>query len=425
MVHDFLVLLECEESVKILVQKFIYERKNVFLQKIEIMIKEISIKNYKSVVNQNLDLGMFNVVIGANGCGKSNLLEAIALAGLSCSGALLPELFESRGIRVTDNRFMRSAFDDVDEEFIQILVTTMDGDISSYQIHYNMSKKPAQWEDVVEEGTNEWFHSMIENRDTINASEIMPVVENLMKTKGEDRKLNVSFVTDNNVLRVSKSRVNGLKTFTIYSLEESALRSMEGMPSTKLGRTGKGLLPYLKELSQTDEGKELLMEIKENMMVIDWFEDLDMPESGLSQDSTLKLKDRYVDEALEFFDQRNANEAFLYLLFYFTLFISDETPSFFAIDNIEASLNPKLCKEVIKKLAILAEKHGKQVILTTHSPFVLDGIEEVTEKKQLFVASRNSDGHTVVSKIKADATRTVPLSEAWLKGYIGGLPNNF
>ncbi len=246
-----------------------------------------------------------------------------------------------------------------------------------------------------------------------------------MKAKGEDRKLNVSFVTDNNVLRVSKSRVNGLKTFTIYSLEESALRSMEGMPSTKLGRTGKGLLPYLKELSQTDDGKELLREIKENMMVIDWFEDLEMPDTVMSQDSTLMLKDRYLDESLAYFDQRNANEAFLYLLFYFTLFISDETPSFFAIDNIEASLNPKLCKEVIKKLAILAEKHGKQVILTTHSPFVLDGIEEVTDKKHLFVASRNSDGYTVVNKIKADVTRTVPLSEAWLKGYIGGLPNNF
>lgn len=389
------------------------------------MIKEISIKNYKSVVDQNLDLGMFNVVIGANGCGKSNLLEAIALAGLSCSGTLLPELFESRGIRVTDNRFMRSAFDDVDEEFIKILVTTTDGDTSSYQIHYNTSKKPAQWEDVVEEGTNEWFHSMIENRDTINASEIMPVVEKLMNTKGEDRKLNVSFVTDNNVLRVSKSRVNGLKTFTIYSLEESSLRSMEGMPSTKLGRTGTGLLPYLKELSKTDEGKEMLKEIKENMMVIDWFEDLDMPDAVMLQDSTLILKDRYLDESLAYFDQRNANEAFLYLLFYYTLFISDETPSFFAIDNIEASLNPKLCKEVIKNLAVLAEKHGKQVILTTHSPFVLDGIEEVTDKKHLFVASRNSDGYTVVNKIKADATRTIPLSEAWLKGYIGGLPNNF
>jgi AAA15 family ATPase/GTPase len=365
------------------------------------------------------------VVIGANGCGKSNLLEAIALAGLSCSGTLLPELFESRGIRVTDNRFMRSAFDDIDEEYIQILVTTMDGDMSSYQIHYNTSKKPAQWEDVVEDDTKELLTSLIEKGNNYKLDDLLAELKHIKNTKGADRQLNVKFSQDDGTYRLSKSRVNGLKTFTIYSLEESALRSMDGIPSTKLGRTGKGLLPYLKELSKTDEGKVILKEIKENMMVIDWFEDLEMPDTVMSQDSTLMLKDRYLDESLAYFDQRNANEAFLYLLFYFTLFISDETPSFFAIDNIEASLNPKLCKEVIKNLAMLAERHGKQVILTTHSPFVLDGIEEVTDKKLLFVASRNSDGYTVVNKIKADAARTVPLSEAWLKGYIGGLPNNF
>ena len=160
-------------------------------------------------------------------------------------------------------------------------------------------------------------------------------------------------------------------------------------------------------------------------MVIDWFEDLDMPESGLSQDSTLKLRDRYVDENLEFFDQRSANEAFLYLLFYFTLFISDETPSFFAIDNIESSLNPKLCKLVISKLAELAKKHNKQVIITTHSPFVLDGLNDVSNDNRLFVVNRNTDGYTVANKINGSKNKTISLSEAWLKGYIGGLPNNF
>ena len=341
------------------------------------MLRKVKIENYKSVVDQTLELGLFNVVIGANGCGKSNLLEAIALAGLSSSGALLPELFESRGIRLSDNRFMRSAFEDVDEEFISVKVETSDGDESVYKIHYNTEQKPAQWEDV----NYSWDYY--------------------------------------------RSRVNGLKHFTIYSLEETELRSLDQMPSTKLGRTGKGLLPYLKELSKTEDGIRILNEVKENLMVIDWFEDLEMPESALSQDSTLKLKDRYVDETLDFFDQRSANEAFLYLLFYFTLFISDETPSFFAIDNIESSLNPKLCKLVVSKLAELAEKHHKQVILTTHSPFVLDGLDELSEMKRLLVVSRNSDGYTVVNQIKGDKSRSIPLSEAWLKGYIGGLPNNF
>ena len=390
------------------------------------MLRKVKIENYKSVVNQTLELGLFNVVIGANGCGKSNLLEAIALAGLSSSGALLPEMFESRGIRLSDNRFMRSAFEDVDEEFISLKVETSDGDESVYRIHYNTEQKPAQWEDVVEEDTKTLLSSIQESGSQFKVKDLKVFLEQMSKKIGDKHALNVSlYERDNHSLVLAKPKVNGLRNFTIYSLEETELRSLDQMPSTKLGRTGKGLLPYLKELSKTEDGIKILNEVKENLMLIDWFEDLEMPESALSQDSTLKLKDRYVDDTLDFFDQRSANEAFLYLLFYFTLFVSDETPSFFAIDNIESSLNPKLCKLVVSKLAELAEKHHKQVILTTHSPFVLDGLDELSEKKKLLVVSRNSDGYTVVNQIKGDKSRSIPLSEAWLKGYIGGLPNNF
>lgn len=390
------------------------------------MLRKVKIENYKSVVNQTFELGRFNVVIGANGCGKSNLLEAIAMAGLSSSGALLPEMFENRGIRLSDNRFMRSAFEDVDKEFISVKVETSDGDESVYRIHYNAEQKPAQWEDVVEEETKILLSTIQENGSQFKVKDLKNFIEKMSKKLDEDNTLNVNlFEKDNHSLVLARSRVNGLKNFTIYSLEETELRSLDQMPSTKLGRTGRGLLPYLKDLSKTEDGINILNEVKENLMVIDWFEDLEMPESVLSQDSTLKLKDRYVDESLDFFDQRSANEAFLYLLFYFTLFISDETPSFFAIDNIESSLNPKLCKLVVSKLAELAEKHNKQVILTTHSPFVLDGLDELSETKRLLVVSRNSDGYTVVNQIKNDKSRSIPLSEAWLKGYIGGLPNNF
>lgn len=386
------------------------------------MIRRIKIENYKSIVNQTLELGGFNVVIGANGCGKSNILEAIAMAALSSSGALLPEMFESRGIRLSDSRFMRSAFEDMDNEYISLQVATTSGDESSYRIHYNTELKPALWEDVVEEETKALITTIKDRGQKYKIKDLIAFLNN----KDERNAINVSLLEgENHQLVLTRSRVNGLRSFTIYSLEESALRSLDSMPSTKLGRTGKGLLPYLKELSKTDEGRAVLKEVKENMQVIDWFEDMEMPEQGLAQDSTLILKDRYVDETLSYFDQRSANEAFLYLLFYFTLFISEETPSFFAVDNIESSLNPKLCRLVISKLTVLAQKHNKQVILTTHSPFVLDGLDELSDQKCLIVASRNSDGFTVTNRIAENKNKSVPLSEAWLKGYLGGLPNNF
>ena len=386
------------------------------------MIKRIKIENYKSIVDQTLELGAFNVVIGANGCGKSNILEAIAMAALSSSGGLLPEMFESRGIRLSDSRFMRSAFEDTDKEYISLQVETTGGDESLYRIHYNTELRPAQWEDVVEEETKALITTVKDHGQKYKIKDLVA----FLKSRDDRNAINVNLLEgENHQLILTRSRVNGLRSFTIYSLEESALRSLDSMPSTKLGRTGKGLLPYLKELSKTNEGRAVLKEIKENMQVIDWFEGMEMPEQGLAQDSTLILKDRYVDETLSYFDQRSANEAFLYLLFYFTLFISEETPSFFAIDNIESSLNPKLCRLVISKLTKLAQEHNKQVILTTHSPFVLDGLDGLSEEKCLFVASRNSDGFTVTNRIAENKNKSIPLSEAWLKGYLGGLPNNF
>ena len=379
------------------------------------MIKRIKIENYKSIVDQTLELGAFNVVIGANGCGKSNILEAIAMAALSSSGGLLPEMFESRGIRLSDSRFMRSAFEDTDKEYISLQVETTGGDESLYRIHYNTELRPAQWEDVVEEETKALITTVKDHGQKYKIKDLVA----FLKSRDDRNSINVNLLEgENHQLVLTRSRVNGLRSFTIYSLEESALRRLDSMPSTKLGRTGKGLLPYLKELSKTNEGRAVLKEIKENMQVIDWFEDMEMPEQGLAQDSTLILKDRYVDETLSY-------EAFLYLLFYFTLFISEETPSFFAIDNIESSLNPKLCRLVISKLTKLAQEHNKQVLLTTHSPFVLDGLDGLSEEKCLFVASRNSDGFTVTNRIAENKNKSIPLSEAWLKGYLGGLPNNF
>ncbi len=74
------------------------------------MIRKVRVENYKSIPNLALDLGRLTVLIGANGSGKSNILEAIALASAAAQNKLDNEFLISRGIRVTETRFMRSAF---------------------------------------------------------------------------------------------------------------------------------------------------------------------------------------------------------------------------------------------------------------------------------------------------------------------------
>ncbi|MCU0541542.1 MAG: AAA family ATPase [Oscillatoriaceae cyanobacterium Prado104] len=75
------------------------------------MLKEVRIKNYKSIQKLKLELGRVTVLIGENGCGKSNILEAIALASAAADDKLDNEFLASRGIRVTEPQLMRSAFE--------------------------------------------------------------------------------------------------------------------------------------------------------------------------------------------------------------------------------------------------------------------------------------------------------------------------
>ena len=107
------------------------------------------------------------------------------------------------------------------------------------------------------------------------------------------------------------------------------------------------------------------------------------------------------------------------------MFISKDTPAFFAIDNIESSFNPKLCTKIIEVLQKLAVKHNKQVILTTHNPFILDGLDLSDEDQRLFVVRRNDEGHTKIRHIEYKPERKKKLSELWMSGAIGGLPDNF
>ena len=132
--------------------------------------------------------------------------------------------------------------------------------------------------------------------------------------------------------------------------------------------------------------------------MIDWFESFDIPEDLSPGERSIRIRDRYLPEKT-LFDQRSANEGFLFLLFYVTLFISPETPAFFSIDNIDSSLNPKLCIALLQQIVMLAKEYGKQVIITTHNPAVLDGLDLHDHEQRLLVVERNKVGHTRVRRV--------------------------
>jgi predicted ATPase len=148
---------------------------------------------------------------------------------------------------------------------------------------------------------------------------------------------------------------NGIYKFLIFAPENHFLRNFnEESQIRPIGMRGEGLFSHLVELSR--EKPALFDKINEQLHLLDWFDGFDIPQDLMFTEKRIQIKDSYLQRDLKYFDQRSANEGFLYLLFYFTLFISDETPAFFAIDNIDNAVNPRLGRFLIKKISSFGKR---------------------------------------------------------------------
>src|SRR4051794_24607374 len=74
------------------------------------MITHIKIQGFKSLLDVDLELGSVNVFVGANGSGKSNLLEALGVLGAAAHGNVEPETLRYRGVRVGAPASYKSSF---------------------------------------------------------------------------------------------------------------------------------------------------------------------------------------------------------------------------------------------------------------------------------------------------------------------------
>ncbi len=399
------------------------------------MIREIQIENYKSVQKLKLNTGRITVLIGENGSGKSNVLEAIALSAAAASDKLDNEFLASRGIRVTEPHLMRAAFDK--ENITKMIIISFKGD---NETHFNFllendNTPYSEWVNTLTAPVT--FNKRLDDigkrvaEVKIRLRELDDIINKPKEYQIEKEKILQKFEKAEELEKNDpwiKVLFGLLKKFLIFSPESLALHKFEELGQIQpLGIHGEGLFKLLKILS-LDENKEKFNEIKEKIRLIDWFRDFQIPQNFFGSEKQIRIKDRYLDENLAF-DQKSSNEGFLFLLFYFALFISDDTPEFFAIDNIDASLNPKLCRQLIKELVKLAEKYDRQVIFTTHNPAVLDGLNLDDDEQRLFVIYRNKSGYTKAKRIlkpkPLDGQKPVKMSEAFLRGYIGGLPKNF
>lgn len=353
------------------------------------MIERVAIKNFKSIDNLNFGLGRVNVLIGANGSGKSNVLEAMGMVAAKNGWRVELDDMVQRGIRIAMPELMVNSF---------------------------YGRSAARYISVAfDDGYHNAVYKMIEK-----------VPEDIytpwsVKCEGD---------FPENLLRDFEEQFN---RYVIYSPTNDALR---GLSSTSkiypVGLHGEGLDVLMYHMSRSE--MEEVSRIAGRYIL--WLDDLVYDNEGEMKyrgyklgrsSSNLYFNDRYMKKSNRFFSAENANEGALIILFYLVLMISKATPNFFAVDNIDSGLNPRLCRALMKELPDLARRYGKQVIITTHNPAMLDGIRLGDADTRLYAVERSDSGSTLMNEIlvKPTSERRMKLSEMWMNGMIGGVPNEF
>ena len=391
------------------------------------MIKKVLISNYKSIVKQEIDLGRVNIIIGENGSGKSNVLEAIGMLVASKCDELTTEKLFNRGIRVTKPSLTFNSF--LNKKLKKTTtVELIDDSDSSIKSTFKNERPDDIYSKWVDSETIKLQEEILKHTlRNFKGNKELPSDE-LEGFKDFFRNKMISSMTGNIFKEIFGDEIIN---YVIYNLNSNALRGISSESKREyLGIFGEGLDVLLSTFSE-EQMHELM-----SYNFISWLEDVKLDGTDFLKykghklgrsSSNLYFTDKFMKKDNKLFSAENANEGALHILFYLALFISEKTPNFFAIDNIETALNPKLCRDLITSIAKLSEKHNKQVLITTHNPAVLDGLNLFDENQRLFVVKRANDGQTIVEPIKIKPNvmeGKYKLSELWMRGFLGGLSNS-
>lgn len=416
------------------------------------MIRQLMISNYKSVVKETIPLGQFTVLIGENGAGKSNILEALVMASVATNGKLERELLIGRGIRVPSPDLMRSAFNSTLKDKPITISIAINSDTNSQQeISFSITHDGEPYSD--------W--RVIDTKDGLTGNNLQQLLKNKFNSLPKDtqvsEKINLTSEIDELVSALREAMKNSeeaisrkksvsikskllpivlnsffeksnIERFTVYAPEYYTLRNFVAEGQTApLGTRGEGLLKLLSAMYEIENDR--FIAVNEGLKILGWSNGIDTKSlTKASSENRIQVKDKFIKRRGVLLDQISTNEGFLFCLFYLTLFASSRTPNAFAIENIETGLNPKLSEALVKTLKEMGLKYGKQAIISSHSPSVLDALNLDSSNDILLVVDRDLDGHTRVTKIDKPRNTTgkvTRLSELFLKGSIGGVPKNF
>lgn len=400
-------------------------------------VARVRIKGFKSIADQTIDLGRLNVFIGENGAGKSTVLEAIGLLGAAASGRVDAGELMRRGVRASATHLLTTALGGRPPgERIELTAESAGG------VRYRVTLAPPRegWLPQLWRFTSESVYSGL--------TEVFRRPRRAGNVKSAPGGVKLKHVIDPGIdvgaraIGFSDSRTRdlffSLNDAVIFDPKTPMLRGVAPDPFHRepLGLEGGGLAQALKAVL-TPEGGLGPLDSDELTALIPWASsvaigpsDLEIaPRSVPMLNEVIRFVDRRMMSGRNIISAFDASEGALYVLFALTLLFHPFGPRLFGVEGLDHALHPRLARALIRTMGQHVSSQEKQILLTTHNPLVLDGLDLGNKDVRLFTVERADSGETLVRRVehtealkKARASGAT-LSQMWLQGLLGAVPD--
>ena len=287
------------------------------------MITRLTVESFKTLEKVEIELGLVNVFVGANGSGKSNLLEAVGVLSAAADGKVNDQVLLQRGVRPGLPQLYKSAFS---EGLPPHIFFGAHNDQSSYEValHNPLDESGKPWRYK----TESWMQGRKKLASRSPATEGNPNTEvGLANAKA------ISMQPGSPGLNLLKQ----LQNYVIFSPTTPVLRGTEREPQPRhpLGIYG-GRLPdavgELLALAKKDDHAAKVCE--DALRLIDWAKDFrsesaeNVPLSAAAGASprVIRFVDRYMREGRNVLSGYDASEGALYVLFLAVLGAHEASP---------------------------------------------------------------------------------------------------
>lgn len=342
------------------------------------MIKSIWIDNFKSLVDFHLDFAKFSCLVGLNGSGKSTVLQSLDFLSQLMSGDL-DEWLKKRHWESSDLNSKLTKKSNID---------------------FSIVLEHPDWGEII------WSGSF--NRKTLNCKQesVKFADINLLKVEGGYCSIAQHWVKDAPFIRfdivfeyqgsilsqLKETQLNDLlqdlKTFvsqieSMDMLSPELLRSRTKTAEGKLGLGGEKLSAFIHESGK--QGKEKLRQLLADVYGQVKSVETRSLRSGWKQ---LEITEQFGDHKMKS-TARHVNDGMLRMMAILTQLESNNDLLLF--DEIENGINPELIEYLIDHLV---NARHKQVLVTTHSPMILNYLEDDVAKQGVIYLYKNSQGMT-------------------------------